>query len=184
METIRNEEKTKLDLQREGSNGKIEACKQCSGFVCCGILKEGGVIEPPYLTKHDIKQIEYYTGLQKGQFAFEKKNPVTENTIFVMQIIESNGCVFFNRDDGKCQIYSFRPMDCRLFPLDIEVKDFNYYWALFKYDKCRTTGVDLKSLLKYKEKALIILDEELHEYATYPVPGMKKIGYDEYLTVK
>ena len=178
MEIMNSEDNMSINLQREGSYGKIEACKQCTGFVCCGILKEGGSIEPPYLTKHDIKQIEYHSGLTRERFIIEKKNNVTGNTVFIMQTTSDNGCIFFDSDDGKCRIHSFRPMDCRLFPLDIEIVNNEYYWALFKYKKCGIEDKDLKTLLDYRKVALQILDNSLHDYATYPVPGMRKIGYD------
>lgn len=165
----------------EGSMGSINSCKDCSGLICCGIVREGGIIEPPYLTRHDIRQIEYFTGFKKEQFAVKKNNPLTGNTIFVMQTLEKEGCIFFNKFTGKCQIFSFRPIDCRLFPLDftvvIERGKTNYYCALYKYKECKLFKDDLSVLLKYKNEAIQIMAGELHEYATYPVPEMERIGY-------
>jgi uncharacterized protein len=158
-------------------DGSINACKRCSGLFCCGILEENGRIEPSYLTAQDIKNIEYYTGLHRDQFATAKINEATGNRIYMMQTSVGHGCIFFDHTSGKCEIHSFRPMDCRLFPLDIEYVDGKYHWALFKYTECKVSKMDLKSLYAYTDEALRLLGDELHEYATLPVPGMSEIGY-------
>lgn len=158
--------------------GSIGACKACSGLDCCGLLTEGGIIEPPYLLKRDIKDIEYYTGLSSDAFAVKKLNPHTGNFVFIMKTNERGGCVFFNQRTGLCDIYNCRPVDCRLFPLDIRWIDNRYYWALFRYPKChRSISDDLKYLLDFRTQALFYLADELMDYATFPVPGMEKIGY-------
>lgn len=169
----------KAAIKCKSTKGAIDACKPCSGLYCCEkVLSDDGIIEPPYLTKHDISQIEFLTGINKEQFADEKQNPVTQKIINVMKTTTRNGCIFFNSTTSYCQIYKFRPMDCRLFPLDIELINDKYYWALFKYDRCKITKKDMYSLLKYREEALQILGDELKNYATYPVPRMRKIGYE------
>lgn len=188
MENINNKNNLYSILQSESRKGSIEACKKCSGVVCCGIVKEGGIIEPPYLTEHDIKQIEYFTGLRKEQFTVERENPVTGNIVFIMDTVENEGCIFFNKNKGRCEIYSFRPIDCRLFPLDCisssnKVKT-DYYWALYKFERCRLSKKDLSSLLEYKEEALKLICSEIHDFATYPLPEMEKIGFKKLLKVK
>ncbi len=171
------------------SQGTIDACKKCSGFDCCGIVKESGIIEPPFLSKYDITQIECHTGLTKDQFAVQRKNPVTGNLIFIMKTDEKEGCIFFNRNKGKCEIYSFRPVDCRIFPLDCRVfspdsdnDDNQYYWALYNFKQCSGLSKrDLSSLMEYKEIVRNILGDEMHDFATYPLPEMERIGFKKLL---
>jgi Fe-S-cluster containining protein len=187
MQNISSENNLYSILQSESRKGSIEACKKCSGLVCCGIVEEGGIIEPPYLTKHDIKQIEYFTGLREEQFAVERENSVTGNVVFIMNTIENEGCIFFNKNKGKCEIYSFRPIDCRLFPLDCisgSKKKTDYYWALYKFERCKLNKKDLSSLLEYKEKAIRNIGDEIHDFATYPLPEMEKIGFKKLVKVK
>ncbi len=160
------------------NGGAIAGCKDCSGTTCCGIVKENGIIEPPYLTEYDLQNIIYFTGLDLHQFAVQKINPVTDHIIHMMRTENNSGCIFFDRINGKCQIHSFRPMDCRLFPLDIEFANGKYYWALYRYGGCRLREGDLGSLLSYSTVALQILGDELHDYATIPVPGMNTVGYE------
>lgn len=157
--------------------GMITACKKCSGLVCCGAVTEGGIIEPPFLTKQDILQVEYFTGIKKEQFTFRRKNPVTKKMVFIMRTFSEGGCIFFDKDTGRCQIFLFRPMDCRLFPLDIEKRKGQYFWALYKFNRCNIYEEDLAILLEYRKEALQILGDKLADYATYPVPGMRKVGY-------
>lgn len=183
MGKIANNEHSDLNLQHQ-SPGMIEACKKCSGLTCCGIVSEGGIIEPPYLTKHDVGQIEKFAGLKKEEFTVERQNPVTGNIVLLMKTVENEGCIFFNRNKGKCEIYSFRPIDCRLFPLDCRVfpsnankSETNYYWALYKFKRCNLSKKDISSLLEYKEKVINILEKEIHDFATYPLPEMEKIGF-------
>lgn len=158
-------------------DGRISACKQCSGVHCCGVLVEGGTLEPPYLTKQDIENIQYFTGLKIDQFAIRRTNPVTGNTFHKIKVKPNQGCVFFDQNEGKCEIHAYRPMDCRLFPLDIEFRDGKYYWSLFRYVYCNLSKDDWNHLMEYKDIALQILGSELHDYATNPVPGMVKVGY-------
>jgi Fe-S-cluster containining protein len=186
MENI--DRNNQLLLTSQSSNcGSIDACKKCSGLECCGIVSEGGVIEPPYLTIYDIRQIEHYTGLKKEQFAVKRKNPVTGNVVSFLNTIENEGCIFFDRKKGKCTIHSFRPIDCRLFPLDLRAFPSdtntvpNYFWALFKFKRCSLNKKDISSLLKYKEVIKTILEEEIHDFATYPLPEMEKIGFQKLL---
>jgi hypothetical protein len=95
-----------------------------------------------------------------------------------MRTSNFGGCVFFNRKTGLCEIYDCRPVDCRLFPLDIRWINDRYYWALFRYPKCHASIMDdLNRLLDFREQALSYLHDELMDYATLPVPGMEKVGY-------
>ena len=161
-----------------GEHGSINACKACSGLDCCGLLKAGGIIEPPYLLKKDIENIEFFTGLPSETFALKKLNIKTGNYVYIMKINESGGCVFFNYQTGLCNIYNCRPVDCRLFPLDIRYINNHFYWALFKYPKCnKNISNDIKKLENFKTEALEIIDDELLDYSTIPVPGMEKVGY-------
>lgn len=173
------------------SCGTIDACKKCSGFDCCGIVIEGGIIEPPYLTKYDINQIEQFTGLKLSEFTVKRTNPVTGNEVVIMKTIENEGCIFFDRNKGKCKIYSFRPIDCRLFPLDCRTFpsntnkiELNYYWALYKLKRCNLSKRDIASLLEYKEEITSILEKEVHDFATYPLPEMEKIGFKKLARLK
>lgn len=167
-----------IESRQRRENGSINSCKGCSGIDCCGVLCEGGEIAPPFLSSYDIQQIEYFSGLKKEQFAMKRVNPITSNVINLMQTSPRQGCIFFNNRTGLCDIYAFRPVDCRLFPLDIRFVQNRYHWALFKYSRCgNDVEKDLSQLIQYSTDALEILRKDIHDYATFPVPGMERVGY-------
>jgi Fe-S-cluster containining protein len=181
-----------LEINAEPLNnrGSIEACKKCSGLVCCGVVEEGGIIEPPHLIKYDIANIEYFTGLKRNQFCMKRKNPITGNYVYIMRTVKDEGCIFFNGNNGKCQIYNYRPIDCRIFPLDC--RDFStqkdikadYYWSLYKLKRCRLSKKDISVLLEFKNEAIKFLQEELQDFATYPLPEMDKVGFKKLMKVE
>jgi Fe-S-cluster containining protein len=41
-------------------------------------------------------------------------------------------CVFWN---NKCEIYDYRPFDCRIFPFDIDYIDGEFYWIVYSCNK-------------------------------------------------
>jgi Fe-S-cluster containining protein len=62
-------------------------------------------------------------------------------------------CKFYNQEKERCSIYSIRPFDCRLFPLDIIKKNNKYYWCI--YTSCpsyKTIGKKLIPLIPLMEK--------------------------------
>jgi Fe-S-cluster containining protein len=157
--------------------GCLDACRNCSGVYCCGVTRRGGSIEPPFLTRNDIQKIEHFTAKPVKAFADARLNPCTGNTVF---FLKTNGskCVFFNSENGRCQVYGIRPIDCLLFPLDIVKIKKQYFWILYNYKYCNLEETDRPLLLSLREWALPVLADEIHEYATIPVPGMSKLPYE------
>lgn len=160
-------------------NGSLDTCRRCSGIKCCGNIRRGGALEPPFLSRYDLRQIERFTGLKKTLFAETWLNPSTGNTIFSMKIGKDHKCFFLDPEEGKCRIYAVRPIDCKLFPLDIEKVGDKYYWIQYKYKYCDLTEGDKQWLFNFKDTVVKIFGEEILDYATIRVPGMDKIGYDE-----
>ena len=71
-----------------------------------------------------------------------------------------------------------RPIDCRLFPLDVRFISGRYFWAYFRYHKCfEKPTLDFDRLLAFRTQALQFLAPELKDYATLSVPGMEKMCY-------
>ena len=66
----------------------------------------------------------------------EEYNPHLENFGKTVKEIDSvafimyyNACKYAR--DNRCNLYEDRPLDCRLFPLDIIEEDGKYFWSLF-----------------------------------------------------
>jgi len=152
----------------------LNACKNCSGVYCCGVLERGGTIELPFLTAYDISLIKSFTGMSPDRFCESVVNPATDNNVFLLRTMKT-ACMFFAPAEGKCRIHAVRPLDCRLFPLDIEKIGEELRWIIYDYKYCCIDDDDLKSLLSYRDRAVSILAEDLQDYATFPIPGMKKL---------
>lgn len=168
----------------ESADGSISACRNCSGTECCGILRAGGPIEPPFLTLSDIEGISRFTGWRPSQFCEYRVNPHTGDTVAFLKTRSPQACIFFDATDGRCGIFRSRPIDCRLFPLDVEERQGKYYWALYKHKTCLLRAKDRAALLRYGKRALALLRSEIRNYATVPVPGMNAIGYETLFPVE
>jgi len=152
-------------------------CKSCLNFECC---RKPGF--PAFLTEKDVERIENRTGLSRSEFAIKTKYK-NRQLYFLRQ--SANGCCIFW--DGslssykKCKIYPFRPLDCKLFPLDLVLQDGVF--ILIKYSICNGSGSSLQNQIKLaKSKILPGLKKYLREYATWQTELYKK-GYWEKLEV-
>jgi hypothetical protein len=123
----------------------------------------------------DIKAISELTRLHETEFVEARINPETGNSVLFVSPPEGSGCRFHDTASGNCTIYSARPIDCRLYPLDILFKDGSYYWILWQY--CEITQNDLEALLVYGEAMLPLITEHVHDYATVPLETMDNNPY-------
>ncbi len=158
----------------------------CSGSDCCHVVKEDGMIEPPFLTTYDLMQISSATGLNIEAFSEKRKNSHTGNNILILKIHpDGHGCIFFDRNDMRCGIYKSRPIDCRLWPLDIRKFATNvksdpadYHIVLYKFPECNLPEKELSLLIKYAEQAVKKIGEELLDFATYSPKTMETFGFE------
>jgi len=83
------------------------ACRDCRGQCC----------EMPWLTKEELASANQFPDAIKfiGDTAF---------------FLNHDKCPFLDQN-GKCKIYEMRPLDCRLFPLDIIEENGEYFWCVF-----------------------------------------------------
>ena len=65
-----------------------------------------------FLTDREIERIQNRTALHVEDFVTEQENPVNGYRFKVLML----PCRFLNRESGRCGIYEFRPLVCRLFP--------------------------------------------------------------------
>lgn len=155
---------------------KLHACINCPvNFMCCTVSARGGIVEPPYLIPSEVSAIAAMTGLEEETFVEKRTNTITGNTVSFVSPSEGHGCRFHDAASGKCNIYDSRPIDCRLYPLDVLFQDGKYYWILWQY--CEITPDDLEALLKYGNAILPSMGEHLHDFATVPLDTMDNNPY-------
>jgi Fe-S-cluster containining protein len=154
----------------------LHACANCPvHFVCCSVSSRGGIVDAPYLLPDDITAIAETTGLNEDEFVEHRVNTITGNAVSFVKTPESVGCRFHDVKSGRCNIYNARPLDCRLYPLDIMLIDGRYFWILREY--CRISTEDIKSLLAYGQAILPFIKDQLHDYATIPLETMDSHPY-------
>jgi Fe-S-cluster containining protein len=155
---------------------QLRACRECpSAKVCCTVATQGGQIESPYLLEGDINAIAEALRTPPETFVERRMNLVTRNEIAFVKSKTVQGCRFHNPDTGRCEIYAVRPLDCRLFPLDIAYINGGYHWILWEY--CVLAEDDLQELLKFGQSLLPLLGDSLRDYATAPLPGMARTSF-------
>lgn len=99
------------------------SCHEC-GAQCCFL---------PWLPKEELDLVTEFRNIVE----------TIGNVSFFMNRAR---CKFVN-SEGVCEIYALRPLDCRLFPLDIIEQDGRYYWCF--YTICPTLST-MKHLLESK----------------------------------
>lgn len=156
-------------------SGSLDACRDCSGTKCCGNIKVGGTIEPPFLTAGDLGRISRRTGLDYDQFSDESVNPSTGKAVRFLKINSTEGCHFLRA--GRCSIHEFRPVDCRLFPLDLKMINGSIQWVIYNYHNCDLSERDHRLLMGQISGAKDMLGDETLDYATVPTPGMAEMGF-------
>jgi Fe-S-cluster containining protein len=155
---------------------QLEACRDCpSSTVCCSVATRGGQIESPFLLPSDVAAIAGALQARPESFVENRVNTVTGNAVSFIRSQQAQGCRFHDRTTGHCEIYAVRPLDCRLFPLDIAQIDGIYYWILWQY--CLITDNDLTELLAFGQQVLPLIADSLRDYATVPISGMTKTSY-------
>lgn len=111
-------------------NGTYEFCTECYNAkkVCCCASE---VIDMPIFLDSEKRNIAAaFTNRKKKALHFSRHlpEPYNQSSVWQMSRIEKDneegrdgGCIFFDTREDKCDIYERRPLDCRLFPFDINL---------------------------------------------------------------
>jgi len=115
-------------------DGTFDFCESCSQHNnCCVRMRHGkGQVASPPLLPHEAGLIASVSKIEISEFAEDTTPPGNGLAI------RANGdrCYFYR--DGKCAIYSARPLDCRIFPFDIREVDGGLFWIVYT-DLCPTS---------------------------------------------
>jgi len=154
--------------------GTYSFCKDCpTNGHCCSRVKHNGKIESPVIFQNDIEEIVRYTGKHPDSFSLRRDD--SYEGLRSMRTDEA-GCYFYN--NGECSIYTVRPVDCRLFPLDIKMEeDGRIVWIA--YTRLCPVGFDPRNYLEEAKTLLPELGKNVYQYAKMELPGMDKEPYVE-----
>ncbi|MGQ0771250.1 MAG: YkgJ family cysteine cluster protein [Nitrososphaerota archaeon] len=94
-------------------------CSNCMHQSCCTGF-DSAVVFPEDLVN--------FQNNDKATDEFLEDVVIAGKTLKQIRKKQSHECIFWS---GKCEIYAFRPLDCRLFPFDIDMIDGEFYWILY-----------------------------------------------------
>ncbi|MBF0449342.1 MAG: YkgJ family cysteine cluster protein [Candidatus Magnetomorum sp.] len=87
------------------------ACKNCSGYCCCG---ESGKI---WVNQQEMLQLCTFFNINIIDFTQSCLDRF-DNRFSIKERLTENGfeCIFFDSIQKKCSIYTVRPLQCRHYP--------------------------------------------------------------------
>lgn len=119
-------------------------CLACD--VCCRFIDPNSIFTP-YLTRTDADLL-----LEAGL----PRKAINGNRFNLSPCGPINHCPCFSPDENKCSFYSFRPLECELYPFLLAKKNNEVYLALDK--KCPFVG---ENFIKEMSKHIDYLKEIL-----------------------
>lgn len=148
----------------------IVNCDDCRvGARCC--TRDAGA---PDISRYDVYCITQHP--QSRHFSwdrdsFEKYLDDKESLLPSIRLRTDGTCMFLSRD-GKCEIYECRPIDCQLFPLDIDWDENanTYVWVLYhEFCECPINLGDVELRMREAEETLLphFREDELLLYAQH-----------------
>ena len=145
-------------MSAEGSFSFCDGCPAHSN--CC----TGKTVDLPILTPADTQRISEETGIPRPDFCSE-----TEGRLLTMRARPGGGCYFYR--DGKCSVYDVRPIDCRMFPFDVERTESGQLAAIVYSTACPKPTDALKHAGRVGE-LLREIEPYLDEYASSEAPKL------------
>ena len=154
---------TRKEAVKMRSSGHFSFCNNCPADLnCC----TGKNVDLPVLTPQDVQRIIAETGLNRDDFC----QSVAGEQLSTMKAREG-ACHFYRK--GKCTIYNVRPVDCRIFPFDIDrTTSGELVWIV--YSSACPNQVDARKHLREVQPLLPLLQPYLEEFASRSSPCMEE----------
>ena len=111
-------------------------CSKCG--ICCGDTKEK--TRHIILLKAEAEQISKATSQPISKFAVKIKGKTPYS--YEMKKLENGKCIFL--ENGRCTVYSLRPLICRFYPFELKVLNNNKFMFLYT-EEC--PGINTGQLL-------------------------------------
>ena len=153
-------------------------CEYCKvSQKCCRVLKVKGTLSPPLLTTHDKERLVNHLGEGICDFIQYEYDCKSSKHLMFLRTHARGGCLFYR--NNKCQIYDVRPLDCRIFPLDILEAGGHFYWII--YDTFCRQEIECERLVNYGEELIQNYNPDMEEFAvrmnvSAPLTSFKNLG--------
>ena len=133
--------------------GHFSFCENCPSHLnCC----TGNKVDMPLLTPEDATRISSTSGLPPEEFCSS-----TGGKLFKMKAREGS-CHFY--EDGKCMIYGERPIDCRIFPFDVDYSRKEGL-VLIAYTSTCPKEIDVHPCVDHVRELIPALEPHTQEFA-------------------
>ena len=151
--------------------GSFSFCKSCpSNKNCCTRMRTNSSIDNAIVFNEEIEEIERFSGIDREEFLQTGRYP-QDWPYQTLKHEGLSGC-YFHRD-GRCKIYSVRPLDCRFFPFDIiEDDEGNLNWIVY-IDLC---PVDFDYRESFQKLKGFLIFQEIWRC---PTPGGEPLGWNQ-----
>jgi len=137
---------------------------------CC----TGKTVNLPVITPEEINHISTETSLQQNDFSTS-----TNSSLALMKSKEGK-CYFYR--NGRCSIYAFRPIDCRLYPFDV-LKKSDGEFLLISYTNACLKPINVSSYINTAKSLLSQLGRYLTDFAEHNAPYLERYEYIEIDTI-
>ncbi|SRR5258706_6919226 len=152
------------------SEGSIAMCAVCpTAHNCCSRVNAPQGVDAPIVFPVEVDAISQATSLLPAEFA----TPDDSSSYSWLQSTQ-DGCVFLRL--GRCQVYDVRPLDCRLFPLDlVELRNGQIAWIA--YTSICPTSYDPEPLLRNAKALLQNSPIDMSAYARARIPLLEEHAF-------
>ena len=172
-----------MEISLKTIEERLKICSEQCGSKCCKSTQ-------PVLSSEDYMRIKLNTDKNDWFEEIKENNKIVR---LVRKKRESNDCIFLT-NEGKCEIYEYRPLDCILFPIFLKIKEiesrkYKIRWLVWYCPLSENIGIDT---LKLESRGLIKTylvskPQYIFEYQTamYKSGGYKKKHFleEEDLTI-
>ena len=136
-----------------GEHEDFQDIFECPEGSCCGMVGDDNLIPPPILTKYDRDRLRE-AGVPEHHF-HKRHNPESGYSYFQLGTGSAcTGCDFFDLDSHVCTVYTSRPLDCHLFPLDVDNQNGELVWIAYTC-ACLPSESDLERFATHAEENIL-----------------------------
>ena len=161
---------------KTAQEGSFTFCRNCPSMInCCTRMKSNSEIDNAIVFNKEISEIEKFSGVKREEFLQAGRYP-EDGPYQTLKHVGHAGCYFYK--NGRCAIYTVRPLDCRLFPFDI-IEDDNGELRWIVYTDLCPVDFDYRPAYEHLRSFFKLSQEVAWAYSEGYAPRMEANCYIE-----